>query len=234
MIPKIIHYCWFGRNPKPENVLKYIQTWKDKLPDYEIKEWNEDNFDIKINKYVYEAYIAKKYAFVSDYVRLYVLYKIGGIYLDTDVEVKKNFDSLLDNKSFLGWEDNFIGTGVLASENNQQWLKDIIDTYNDESFILWNGKLNTRPNPYRLNKVLKNYGLKMNHNQDILKDDIAVYPIEVLCANNHQKREYCVTNETVCIHHYSGSWATSQMNAFDKLKFRVKNIKLKILIYFGQ
>lgn len=231
MIPKIIHYCWFGRNPKPENVLKYIQTWKDKLPDYEIKEWNEDNFDVNMNLYTKEAYIVKKYAFVSDFVRLYALYYYGGIYLDTDVEVRTSFNSLLNNKSFLGWEDNFIGTGVLASEIHQQWLKDVINTYHNESFILWSGKLNTIPNPYRLNKILKKYGLKMNHQQDILKNDIAVYPIDILCANNHERHEYCITNKTICIHHYNGSWA-SQKSTLDKLKSRIKNIALKISITF--
>ena len=103
-IPKTIHYCWFGRGEKPEIVKKCIDTWKDKLSDYEIIEWNEDNFDINQNDYVKEAYKAKKFAFVSDYVRVYALYNYGGIYLDTDVEVFKSFDDVLDNESFWGFE----------------------------------------------------------------------------------------------------------------------------------
>lgn len=104
MILKIIHYCWFGRKPKPADVLGYIETWKKSLPDYEIKEWNEDNFDISCNRFVYEAYNIKKFAFVSDYCRLQVLYTEGGIYLDTDVEVKGSFDLFLKHIAFVGYE----------------------------------------------------------------------------------------------------------------------------------
>lgn len=229
MIPKVIHYCWFGRNPKPKEVLDYIETWKKYNPEYEIKEWNEDNFDIHCCKYVWEAYNVKKFAFVSDYARLYALYTEGGVYLDTDVEVKKSFDSLLGNHSFVGWEDNYLGTGILASVKRQQWVKDILDTYNGENFISWLGKLNTHPNPYRLNDVLRNYGLKMNHKSDVLNTDIAIYPIEVLCANNHEKRKYVITDETISIHHYSGSWSSKKKKNFlTKFMQRIVCLKIKV------
>lgn len=228
MIPKIIHYCWFGRNPKPKEVLNYIETWKKYNPDYEIKEWNEDNFDIHCCKYVLEAYKVKKFAFVSDYARLYALYTEGGIYLDTDVEVRKSFDQLLGNHSFVGWEDNFLGTGILASVKGQHWVKDIMDTYKNEAFISWLGKLNTFPNPYRLNDVLKKYGLKMNHKADLLDMDIAVYPIDVLCANNNEQKRYLITDKTISIHHYSGSWSSkTRKNSLQKLEERLKNIIVK-------
>ncbi|MEE3415223.1 MAG: glycosyltransferase [Prevotella sp.] len=229
MIPKIIHYCWFGGNPLPESVTKFIASWRKFLPDYEIKEWNEDNFDLHCCKYVWEAYQAKKYAFVSDYARLYALYTEGGIYLDTDVEVRKSFNPLLENKSFVGWEDNFIGTGILASMKKQQWVKDVLDTYAKESFISWSGKLNNLPNPYRLNKILHNYGLKNNHTYDVLQDDIAVYPIEILCANNHEKNQYVITEDTVSIHHYSGTWdSKNKIGILEKLIDRIKNVELKL------
>lgn len=229
MIPKVIHYCWFGRNPKPKEVLDYIETWKKYNPEYEIKEWNEDNFDVHCCKYVWEAYNVKKFAFVSDYARLYALYTEGGIYLDTDVEVRKSFESLLGNHSFVGWEDNYLGTGVLACVKCQQWVKDILDTYNGESFISWFGKLNTHPNPYRLNDVLRNYGLKMNHKADVLNTDIAIYPIEVLCANNHEKKEYVITDETISIHHYSGSWSSKKKKTFlSKFVQRIVSLKIKL------
>lgn len=231
MIPKVIHYCWFGRNSKPKEVLDYIETWKKYNPEYEIKEWNEDNFDIHCCKYVWEAYNVKKFAFVSDYARLYALYTEGGIYLDTDVEVRKSFDSLLGNHSFVGWEDNYLGTGVLACVKCQQWVKDILDTYNGESFISWFGKLNTHPNPYRLNDVLRNYGLKMNHKADVLNTDIAIYPIEVLCANNHEKKEYVITDETISIHHYSGSWSSKKKKNFlSKFVQRIVDLKIKMML----
>lgn len=231
MIPKVIHYCWFGRNPKPKDVLDYIETWKKHNPDYEIKEWNEDNFDIHCCKYVWEAYNVKKYAFVSDYARLYALYAEGGIYLDTDVEVRKSFDSLLVNQSFVGWEDNFLGTGILAACKKQKWVKDILDTYDGEPFIWWSGKLNNHPNPYRLNDVLKNYGLQMTHAYDVLKDDIAIYPIDILCANNHEKNEYVITDRTISIHHYSGTWSSKRKQSnLDKIRQRFHNLKMKIAL----
>ena len=104
MIPKIIHYCWFGRGLLPELAQKCIASWKKYLPDYEIKEWNEDNFDVNIIPYTAEAYARKKYAFVSDYARFWVLYKYGGIYFDTDVEVIKSFDEIVTKGNFMGFE----------------------------------------------------------------------------------------------------------------------------------
>ena len=110
-IPKIIHYCWFGRGEKPEIVKRCINSWKENLKDYEIIEWNENNFDININNYVKEAYENKKYAFVSDYVRVYALYNMGGIYFDTDVEVFKSLDEFLQEDSFWGFEEkDYIAT----------------------------------------------------------------------------------------------------------------------------
>ena len=115
-IPKIIHYCWFGNNEKPNIVKKCIASWKEHLKEYEIIEWNEKTFDINSNKFVKEAYEKGMYAFVSDYVRVYALYNYGGIYLDTDVEVKKSFNDLLDNDSIWGFEEkNFIATSTIGA-----------------------------------------------------------------------------------------------------------------------
>lgn len=233
MIPRVIHYCWFGRNPLPKQVRDYIATWHKYCPEYEIKEWNEDNFNIHCNRYVYEAYKARKFAFVSDFARLYALYNEGGIYLDTDVEVRKTFDPFLRNKSFIGWEDNYLGTGVLAATKGTQWVKNIMDSYISEPFIYWTGKLNSYPNPYRLNKVMKCYGLKMNHQYDILDDDIAIYPIEILCANNHEKDELCIGENTVCIHYYAGTWSDKHLSIFKKITNRFKYLYIKIYTYIG-
>ena len=104
MIPKIIHYCWFGGNPLPELAMKCIESWRTYFPDYEIKEWNEDNFDVNIIPYTKEAYENKKYAFVSDYARFWILYNHGGIYFDTDVEVIKKMDDIIEKGSFMGCE----------------------------------------------------------------------------------------------------------------------------------
>lgn len=229
MIPKKIHYCWFGRNPLPQSVKAFIASWRENCPMYEIKEWNESNFDIHINKYVYEAYKAKKYAFVSDYARLYALYQEGGIYLDTDIELRKSFDNLLCHNSFVGWEVNLVGTAVLGCVKQQQWVKDVMASYKGQSFITRFGRLNVLPNPYRLTSVLKKYGLKMNHRYDVLKDDIVIYPIQILCAKDYEKQSYCITEDTISIHHYSESWLSpKQETILDDIKNRIYYLKLKI------
>ena len=118
MIPKIIHYCWFGRNPLPESAIKCINSWKKFFPDYEIKEWNEDNFDVNIIPYTAEAYEAKKYAFVSDYARFWILYHFGGIYFDTDVEVIKPFDDILERGPFMGREQGAFIKNICGASYN--------------------------------------------------------------------------------------------------------------------
>ena len=230
MIPKVIHYCWFGLNPKPKEVLYYIETWKKYNPEYEIKEWNEDNFNIHCCKYVWEAYNVKKFAFVSDYARLYALYNEGGIYLDTDVEVRKSFDDYLEHKTVLGWEADYIGTGMLACEKGQKWTKEMMDSYLKEPFIKWSGELNSIPNPYRLCDVLSGYGLVMNRAEQLLKDDIAIYTLEYFCAHLADHSKYCITEKTVCVHYYAGTWAHNNQSIIHKCKDRVFYIISKILL----
>ena len=148
MIPKVIHYCWFGRGEKPALALKCIESWKKHLPDYEIKEWNEDNFDVNIIPYTKEAYQAKKYAFVSDYARIWILHKYGGIYFDTDVEVIKPMDDILQNGAFMGCEidggNNQIainpGLAIVASPNNPIY-DDILNVYSNLNFYKNDGQL---------------------------------------------------------------------------------------------
>jgi mannosyltransferase OCH1-like enzyme len=131
-IPKIIHYCWFGKNPKPEIVLKCINTWKNILPDYKIKEWNEDNFDIENHRYTKLAYKDKKWAFVSDYARLFALYNEGGIYLDTDMYVLKSFDNLLDYNFFLGMEDDkFMNVAIFGSKKGSVFSEKLLEEYDN-------------------------------------------------------------------------------------------------------
>lgn len=228
MIPKIIHYCWFGGNPLPESAKKCIASWRKFLPDYEIKEWNESNFDVKKSKYTNEAYRLKKYAFVSDYARLCALYNEGGIYFDTDIDVKKSLTPLLNNKSFIGWEADYIGTGVMAAEPHQKWIKDVLDTYTGHGFILWSGKLNNEPNPYRVTRILKRYGLVIDKKYALLKDDIVVYPFEYLCAHYEDRTKYLITDNTYCVHQYEGSWTDKNVSVIDKILKRYTNLKVKL------
>lgn len=200
MIPKIIHYCWFGRNPKPQKVLEYIETWKKFCPNYEIKEWNEDNFDVNMMPYTSEAYKMKKYAFVSDVCRMYALKMYGGIYLDTDVEMRKSFDSLLSLHSFLGKEMPFkLSTAVIGAEPNAGWVNDFLDTYSSKHFIWSSGKLN----------ALENTALLTNFfNQHFPKyfNDIKVYEIDVFSAKLYSTNEICISDNTYTVHHFTGTW----------------------------
>ena len=134
-IPKIIHYCWFGGNPLSEMEMKCIASWRKNCPDYEIKRWDESNFDIHINQYVQEAYEAKKWAFVSDYARLYLLSEYGGIYMDTDVEIVQNLDRFLVHNAFTGFEDdNHIPTAIMGAEKGHRWIKYLLSYYDGRHF----------------------------------------------------------------------------------------------------
>lgn len=160
MIPKIIHYCWFGKKEMPELAYKCIESWKKHLPDYEIYLWNEDSFDLNLNRFCREAYICKKFAFVTDYVRLYALYNFGGIYMDTDVEILKNIDQFLETPAFSGFEtESDIPTGIMGSEKLGKWAEEQLEYYNDISFIKPNGGYNTKPNVQIITERMLKVGL---------------------------------------------------------------------------
>ena len=139
MIPKIIHYCWFGGNPLPESAHNFIKSWKKFNPDYKIKEWNESNFDVHCCRYVEEAYNAKKWAFVSDYARFHALYNEGGIYFDTDIKVLKSFDDLLDCGAFFGFGWKTLTLPVFGASKGLNCFKLILDYYNSRNFIRKDG-----------------------------------------------------------------------------------------------
>lgn len=206
-IPKKIHYCWFGKGEKPDLVKTCIKSWKTKLRNYEIIEWNEENFDIESNIFVKEAYVNKKYAFVSDYVRVYALYNQGGIYLDTDVEVIKNFDDYLNNESFWGFEvGNFIATSTIGAAKGNILIKYFLDSYIGKSFLNDNGSFNVTTNVKIVSEIFKNLGVKLNGEYQQIKDFAAIYPIEIFSPYDYR---YFINNrneDTVCIHHYYKSW----------------------------
>ena len=183
MIPKIIHYCWFGRGEMPEMALKCIESWHKHMPDYEYRLWNEDNFDINCNQYVKEAYEAKKYAFVSDYVRLYALLNEGGIYMDTDVEVLKPYDPLLHLTGFIGFEGTksiLIGTGTIACLPDGDWVREQILAYDNARFILPDGSYDLTTNPVRITRIMANNSLVQNGLEQDYKD-MHVFPTEYFC-----------------------------------------------------
>lgn len=217
MIPKLIHYCWFGRNPLPKSAIKYIESWKKYLPDYEIKEWNEDNFDINSHPYVEEAYNAKKYAFVTDYVRLYVLFHYGGIYMDTDVEVIKNLDSFLQLPAFSGFEDDtHIPTGIMASEKNGEWVEWQLKQYVDRHFIGVDGVLDMTTNVEIISQAMASEGFILKNGFQNFKDMIHIFPKDFFCPKSAETGKLKLTTNTYTIHHFVGSWTTSsqKINSF--------------------
>ena len=210
-IPKVIHYCWFGRGNKNDLMNKCINSWKEKLSDYKIKEWNEDNFDININDYVKEAYESKKYAFVTDYVRLYVLYNYGGIYMDTDVEVLKNLDEFLVHEAFSGFENNNqIPTGIIGAKKGNRWIKMLLEEYNDLHFIKKDGSFDLTTNVVRItNSTEKEYGLIKNNTYQDLKD-VVFYSHDYFCPKDWETGNIYITDNTHTIHHFNGSWHSSK------------------------
>ena len=213
MIPKIIHYCWFGRNPLPELAQKCIASWRKFLPDYEIKEWNEDNFDVNIIPYTAEAYRAKKYAFVSDYARFWILYKYGGLYFDTDVEIIKPMDDIIARGPFMGCE-NEAGSGAttlgvapglgLGVNPGLGLYKEMLDFYKLLSFDK-ESKTGTATIVKYTSEILSKYGLQ-DINQIQYISGIYIYPKDFFCPKNYVTGKMEITDNTVAIHHYGASW----------------------------
>lgn len=209
MIPKTIHYCWFGRNPLPPLAEKCIRSWKKYCPDYEIKEWNEDNFDISACPlYVRQAYDAKKWAFVSDYVRLQLVYTFGGIYLDTDVELLKPLDPLLEYGAFFGFEDGIhVNTGLgFGAEQNSAAVKKMLDDYQNIPFIRDDNSHDTTACPVRNTAALKAFGLIQDNTLQILKGNTAIFPSAYFCPIDYRTGKKRITKNTVAIHWFSMSW----------------------------
>lgn len=230
-IPKTIHYCWFGKNELPEKAQQCIDSWKKNCSDYKIIEWNENNFDINSNTYVKEAYESKKYAFVTDYVRLYALYNYGGVYMDTDVEVVKSLDKFLQHKAFTGNENGeFCITGTMGSEAGNAWIKQLLDWYNDKKFILPDGKLNTKPNTEIITEITSEYyGWKCENKFQKLGDDINIYTHDVFCAKDWRTKKITTTENTYTIHNFAGSWISDKDKKREKIKRTVKNIIVAII-----
>ncbi len=210
MIPKKIHYCWFGRGEKPKLAAKCIKSWKKYLPDYEIIEWREDNFDLDMYPYVREAYDARKFAFVTDVVRLWAMYTYGGIYMDTDVEVLKPLDSLREFEAVSGFESEAqIPTGLMACREGFALFKELLDEYDGLHFVKPDGTFDTTPNTARITDKCLKYGLQLNGKQQTVAG-FTLLPADYLCPKSWETGKIKLTQNTVCIHHFSGSWMTGK------------------------
>lgn len=207
MIPKTIHYCWFGGKDLPNLASRCIESWKRILPDYEIKCWSEENYDIENSvPYLQEAYSTKKFAFVSDYVRLYALYNEGGIYMDTDVEVINDFSKLLGENTVLGYEDDKnLTTAFIAVPPKAIWVKELLDLYEKRSFIKEDGLLDLTTNVIFISNYLKEKGLILN-GKYLKKDDIEIYPSEYFSPRSWDKGKYHITDNTYTVHYFAGTW----------------------------
>lgn len=205
---KKIHYCWFGGKELPASVKKCINTWKKIMPDYEIIEWNEKNFDINSSNFVKEAYENKKWAFVSDYVRIYALYQEGGIYFDTDMKVIKDVSDIVDKDMFLGYEDSgYVGTAVIGvKERHNKYIKEILDYYNDiDHFnpeIIYN-----YANPVIITKIIKKYNSYVDEKGiKIFDNNIYVYPRDYFYPLSYNYEEKIYTENTCMIHLFNATW----------------------------
>ncbi len=236
MIPKKIHYCWFGGNPLPEDAKKYIESWKKYCPDYEIKEWNESNFDLDKYPYVREAYDNRKFAFVSDVARLYALYTEGGIYMDTDVEVLKPLDEFLKYDGVSGFESSTqIPTGLMACRDLHPLVKEWLDEYAGIHFIKKDGSLDLTTNVTRITNSCLKYGFIQNGSLQTIKD-FTFFPSDYFCPKSHETGIISCTENTVTIHHFAGSWVPEYYKVLNKKLERLyrkfgKNIFSKLIAY---
>lgn len=210
MIPKVIHYCWFGGNPLPDMAVRCIESWKKYCPDYQIMEWNESNFDLDMYDYVKEAYEAKKWAFVSDVARLYALVNYGGIYMDTDVEVIKNLDPLLQYEAVSGFEtETQIPTGLMACEGHHPLFEELLKEYEDAHFIRTDGTLDFTTNVTRITNACLKYGLIQNNCLQTV-NGFTLLPSDYLCPKDYRTGEIRLTDRTMTIHHFDASWHTEE------------------------
>ena len=221
MIPKIIHYCWFGGKPLPPLAEKCLASWKKYCPEYKIIRWDENNFDISSVPYVDEAYKAKKYAFVTDYVRLYALYHCGGIYMDTDVEVLKPLERFLNHRAFSGFENtDMVPTGIMGSEKGGVWVAEELQYYSSRHFLLSNGQFDLTPNTKTITEHLVKSGFLLNNSYQEHRGVISMYPKDFFCPKSWVTNELHITENTHTIHHFNGSWVPAYK------KFLLKILKI--------
>lgn len=235
-IPKIIHYCWFGKGPLPPSAVKCIESWKRVMPDYEIKRWDESNYDVNKNQYMKEAYQAKKYGFVPDYARFDILYQHGGLYFDTDVEIIRSLDDLVQRGPFMGLEagsikgfvktlykdkkPNFVhsrlapGLGI-AGPAKFPLFKKVLDIYSNKHFIKSDGKLDLTNSTQIFARDIKFTKIEKVENF-ALCDDLYVYPKEYFCPLGYVSHKLRITENTRTIHWYDATWLPKWIRKLNK------------------
>ena len=236
MIPRIIHYCWFGRHLLPGSAQKCIASWRRFFPDYEIKEWNEDNFDVNIIPYTQQAYEAKKYAFVSDYARFWILYHYGGLYFDTDVEVIKPFDDIIQRGAFMGIEQGasvdgkpMVAPGLgLGVEAGHFFYEKMLNVYAGLKYRKADGSFDNATIVTYTTCELYSHGMINTDNlQEV--DGIWIYPADYFCPMDSTTGITTITDRSVSIHHYDCSWMNHH-----SLCFRIHQLKNLFFRLIGQ
>lgn len=224
MIPKVIHYCWFGRGKLPELALKCIDSWRKYMPDYEIKEWNEDNFDVNMIPYTRDAYAAKKYAYVSDFARFWILYEYGGVYFDTDVELLRDLEPILAMGPYMGCENYATdgdslrvapGLGIACNPGHKAY-KDIINIYKNTSFVIQGADGKNITIVQYTSAYFFEHGLK-NLNEIQTINGIKIYPADYFAPRINAQHNIPRTENSYSVHHYMGSWLPKQL----KYKYRI-------------
>lgn len=214
MIPKIIHYCWLSDDPMSQESIEYINSWRKLLPDYEFILWNREKFDVNSVLWVKEAFFQKKYAFAADYIRLYAVYHYGGFYLDTDVEIKKSFDDLLERDLVIGYEDKHnkgIEAGCFGAEKGHAFIEKSLSHYNGRRFVKADGTLDA----WTLPKIMAEFvskNLKKN-----------VFSCDFFTAKDPETGTIEITQNTYAIHHFAGSWLTAFEKEIIRMTSCVKN-----------
>lgn len=235
MIPKIIHYCWFGGKSLPKSACRCIESWKKYCPGYIIKEWNENNFDVNQNQFVRESYEQKKYAFVSDFARFLILEQEGGVYFDVDVELLKPLQSILDKGAFMGCEENG-GMGIrvnpglgMAALPHMKVFRDMVNLYGQLKFSLGNDKGEIKTIVDYTTELLINYGLKDKIGvQEV--EDIWIYPREYFAPQHYKTGKIEITDNTVSIHYYAASWFTPYQKFVNHLSHIIGEDATRILV----
>lgn len=217
MIERTINYCWFGNNKKNKTIKKCIESWKSKCPDFKIIEWNEKNFDINCNQFVKNAYAEKKWAFVSDYARLWVIYNYGGVYLDTDVELVKNIPGdLLKDEGFFCLEGKHINTGLgFAAEKGDELVKELLDSYDKIEEYPYDLDTCVKYNKIIFDKYFDDYGSLRQKNKS---NGYYIMPSQYFCPYDYQTGKLTLTDETIGIHWYAGSWQSRWSRFKTKIK----------------
>ena len=213
MIPKILHLCWLSGDEYPVDIKRYISTWKEKCPDYEIRVWSKDSFDISSVRWVKEAFEAKKYAFAADYIRFWCLYNYGGIYLDSDVEVLKSFDGFLSEKSFIGFEYlNIPEAAVIGAEKNCEWIKKALDWYDAKSFFYKNAEMKKDVCPILVQLALHSHFQRELFDTGKIQyfNGLTLYPYFYFSPKNYFTGKVKIKKETVCVHRFASAWGPNK------------------------